>query len=112
MTGRQVLGSRDYELSNLAFMKTQTKRNRKKRKKKHRLDPVEDQEKPYRFSWGSRPDIYYVGHKDQKDWIGLDLSDFYIIILEWVVFNIQMSKKASFCLFPADVVDFLKEIQL
>ena len=110
MTGRQVLGSRDYELSNLAFMKTQTKRNRKKRKKKHRLDPVEDQEKPYRFSWGSRPDIYYVGHKDQKDWIGLDMSDLYIIIPEIVSLNVRMSKKAPFSLFPADVVDFLKTL--
>ena len=69
---------------------------------------IADQEKEYRFSFGSLPDIIYVGHKDQKDWSGLTLSDFYIIIQDRVALNFRMSKKAPFSLFPADVVDFLK----
>ena len=95
---------------------------KKKKKKKKRVKkptpklevnlPDDDhlEERNLIFHFGSLPDIFFISHKDQRDWIDVPMIDFYVTIQDRVSFNFRMAKQAPFSLNPADVVIFLQSL--
>ena len=64
--------------------------------------------KNYQITDGSVKDVKFIGPTGQKEWMGVELQDFYVIIPSETVLMFRRPSEPQFSLDPQDIVDHLK----
>ena len=92
----------------MAWVLDERKRKSQKPRRKSRQKPQQTLTGDFKITEGHLTDVKFVGPTGLKDWMGVELEDFYVIIPEQSVVLFRRPSVAQFKLRSKDIVDHLK----